>query len=137
MHTDDNVRDEPLPSLFERLGEEPFHRLARAFYARAATDPIIGPMLPKNLDAAAERQALFMIQFFGGPTTYSDRRGHPRLRARHLPFRIDQRARDAWMGHMRAALAETGIEGPDLEEFAEYFERASTFFINTGTSQNG
>lgn len=118
-------------TLYERLGEEPFHSLARAFYARAARDPIIGQMLPKDLDAAADRQALFLIQFFGGPTTYSDRRGHPRLRARHLPFRIDQRARDAWMTHMTAALDDIGIRGQNLAEFLEYFERASTFMINT------
>jgi hemoglobin len=121
-------------TLYARLGDEPFHSLARAFYARVVEDPIIGPMLPKDLEAAADRQALFLIQFFGGPTTYSDRRGPPRLRARHLPFRIDERARDAWMAHMTAALDEVGIQGRNRAEFLEYFERASTFMINTQSS---
>lgn len=118
-------------TLYERLGDDVFHRLSLAFYARAATDPIVGPMLPKNLTAAAERQSLFLIQFFGGPTTYSNQSGHPRLRARHLPFRVDKAARDAWMATMQGALDDVGIDGGERAELLEYFERASTFLINS------
>jgi len=120
-----------MTTLFDRLGDETFHRLSRAFYERVSTDPIIGPMLPKNLEAAAERQSLFLIQFFGGPTTYSDRRGHPRLRARHFPFTIDRAARDAWMTHMMAAIDDVGIQGDDRTELVEYFDGAATFLINS------
>lgn len=118
-------------TLYERLGHETFFKIARAFYARAAADPIVGPMLPPDLEGAIERQALFLVQLFGGPTTYSDRRGHPRLRARHLPFPIDRRARDSWMAMMTAALDEVGVPDAERAALLEYFERASTFMINT------
>jgi hemoglobin len=117
-------------SLYDRLGEAKFHELARAFYRKAAADPVIGHMFPADLDAAAERQALFLIQFFGGPSIYSERRGHPRLRMRHLPFSIDRRARDAWVRRMTEALDEVGVPDAERADMLAYFERAATFLIN-------
>ena len=86
-------------------GEETFRRLVDAFYAGVAADPVLRPLYPEeDLGPAAERLRMFLVQYWGGPTTYSQRRGHPRLRMRHAHFPIDSRARDAWLGRMRDAL---------------------------------
>lgn len=86
-------------------GHETFAKLVDAFYIGVAQDPVLRPMYPDDdLEAAAERLRLFLEQYWGGPTTYSEQRGHPRLRARHLPFPIDEDARDRWLTHMRAAV---------------------------------
>ncbi len=119
-------------SVYKQIGPEAFERLIDGFYRRVATDPVLRPMYPDDeLDAAARRLRLFLIQLFGGPATYSDERGHPRLRARHLPFRIDQAARDVWMQHMQAALDEAEIADPARGAMLAYFERAATGMINT------
>ncbi len=112
-------------------GEETFFRLAHAFYQRIAGDPFLRPMFPDDLEGAKERLALFLIQYFGGPGTYSERRGHPRLRMRHIPFAIGQAERDAWLGHMLEAIDELGIEEPARTQMRDYFERGATFMINT------
>jgi hemoglobin len=78
--------------------------------------------------------ALFLIQYFGGPDTYSAQRGHPRLRMRHIPFRIDRAGRDVWVGHMLAAIDEVGITEPAGTAMREYFERGATFMINVDES---
>jgi hemoglobin len=86
-------------------GEETFRRLVDAFYAGVADDPVLRPLYPDDdLDAAADRLRMFLIQYWGGPTTYSEQRGHPRLRMRHAGFAIGVAARDAWLRNMRAAL---------------------------------
>ena len=86
-------------------GEETFRRLVTAFYAGVAEDPVLRPLYPDDeLEAAADRLRMFLIQYWGGPSTYSEQRGHPRLRMRHAPFAIDAAARDAWLRRMRAAL---------------------------------
>jgi hemoglobin len=86
-------------------GEETFRRLVDAFYAGVAGDPLLRPLYPEaDLGPAAERLRLFLMQYWGGPSTYSQRRGHPRLRMRHAPFPITEAARDAWLRHMRDAL---------------------------------
>lgn len=114
-----------------RIGDKPFHHLTRAFYAGVAADPILRPMYPgEDLAAARERLALFLIQFFGGPPNYSLQRGHPRLRMRHLPFAIDQAARDAWMRHMSAAVDSLDVSEDVKGTMRKYFEDASTFMIN-------
>ncbi|MBL9118337.1 MAG: globin [Phycisphaerae bacterium] len=120
-------------SVFDRLGgPDPFWTVARAFYARieADSDPTFRGMFPATFDEAVRNQAEFLIQYFGGPTTYSDRRGHPRLRLRHMPFSIDVAARNRWMEHMRAALIAAQIPSPEHEEMLAYFEHAATFLIN-------
>jgi hemoglobin len=86
-------------------GEETFRRLVAAFYAGVVQDDVLRPLYPEDeIEAAAERLRLFLMQYWGGPTTYSDERGHPRLRMRHAPFPIGVAARDAWLHRMRNAL---------------------------------
>lgn len=119
------------PTLFELAGGAPaFEKLAANFYSQVADDPVLRPMYPANLEESARLLELFLIQFCGGPTTYSQERGHPRLRMRHLPFSIGQKERDAWVSHMKIAV-EAEIENPDARRaLMEYFERAATFMIN-------
>ncbi len=116
-------------------GSETFFRLVEAFYALVEGDPVLRPLYPESLDKSKERLALFLIQFFGGPTTYSDSRGHPRLRMRHLPFAIGQRERDAWLKHMSSAVDSTGIPEPERTEMLRYFSDASTFLKNRAVDE--
>jgi hemoglobin len=103
---------DPIPSRADTFfaavgGEETFRRLVDTFYAGVASDPLLRPLYPEqDLGPAAERLCMFLIQYWGGPTTYSQRRGHPRLRMRHAPFPIGTVERDAWLRHMRDALDE-------------------------------
>jgi len=117
-------------TVYELLDEEPFHRLAEAFYRGVEGDPVLRPMYPEELTEAKRHLALFLIQFFGGPTHYHEQRGHPRLRMRHLPFSIGPRERDAWLTHMRAAVDETGIPEPARAAMLAYFEQAAHFLMN-------
>lgn len=116
--------------IYALLGPETFDRLVDVFYDRVAEDPLLAPMFPSDFREPKERLSLFLQQFFGGPQTYSERRGHPRLRARHLPFRIGRAERDAWVGHMMAALDEVGVAEPALSEMQRYFRDAATFLMN-------
>lgn len=119
-------------TLYERVGGEPtFRRLVDTFYAKVEADPVLRRIFPSALEEGKHWQRLFLIQFFGGPTTYAEERGHPRLRMRHFPFPIDQQARDHWLHHMLEAIDEAGIEEPMRQEMRDYFERASTHMINT------
>jgi hemoglobin len=115
-------------------GETTFYELATAFYRRIDTEPKIRHMFPADLTGPVERMALFLIQYFGGPGTYSERRGHPRLRMRHVPFRIDRAARDVWAGHMLAAVDELNIPVEARAAMRDYFERGATFMINADES---
>src|SRR5579864_1923029 len=91
--------------IYERLGSDgPFYALVEAFYRGVATDLVLRALYPDDLTHAKDHLALFLVQRFGGPTTYSQQRGHPRLRMRHAPFVIGQPERDAWLRHMSAAL---------------------------------
>ena len=118
-------------TLYELVGgEEIFRRLVDAFYARVEKDSLLRPLFPEELEAGKHWQFLFLSQFFGGPTTYAEERGHPRLRMRHFPFVIDQQARDHWLAHMLEAIDEAGIEEPMRSVMTDYFERASTHMIN-------
>jgi hemoglobin len=119
-------------TVYDLIGADGFERLINAFYRRVAADPVLRPMYPEgDLAPAARRLCLFLQQFFGGPRTYSDERGHPRLRMRHNPFRIDQVARDVWVRHMLAALDEADIPDPARSTMQAYFERTATQMINT------
>ena len=118
-------------TLYERVGgDETFQQLVDVFYERIAEDPLLRPMFPDDLAPGKYRQFLFLTQYWGGPARYQEERGHPRLRMRHAPFPINEAARDAWVGHMVAAIDEVGIEEPDRTLLIEYFERAATFMIN-------
>jgi hemoglobin len=115
-------------------GEAPFFALAAAFYRRIDREPAIRDMFPDDLSGPIERLALFLIQYFGGPGTYSEQRGHPRLRMRHIPFRIDRPARDIWVGHMLAALEEIEVSEQARAAMRAYFEQGATFMINAHDS---
>jgi hemoglobin len=113
------------------IGEEGFTRLVAAFYRRVATDDILRPLYPEEDLAAAEvRLRDFLIQRFGGPMIYSEKRGHPRLRMRHAPFHIDQRGRDRWIELMEAALAEVKLPDQAVGHLRHFFHQAATFMIN-------
>jgi hemoglobin len=120
-------------AIFTLVGGMPtFQRLADAFYRRVERDASLRPMFQADLQQASEHLALFLAQYFGGPDDYHQQRGHPRLRMRHLPFRIGPAERDAWVGHMLGALDEVGIPEPARTLMEEYFERSATFLINAG-----
>jgi hemoglobin len=111
-------------------GEETFRRLVARFYQGVAADPLLRPLYPsEDLAAAEERLRLFLIQYWGGPPTYSERRGHPALRMRHARFAIGPAQRDAWLRHMNQAIDE--LELPDqlaapLREYVTMAARALT-----------
>jgi len=121
-----------IPLVYTQLGETGFKRIAAAFYRNIAADPILDAIYPKHDRIGAERRLfLFLMQYFGGPTTYSEERGHPRLKMRHHPFRITGLERDSWVKAMLAALDESAIPEPAYSEMKDYFEGAATFLINT------
>jgi hemoglobin len=117
--------------LYSLIGHDGFTRLVANFYKRIPADPILGPMYEKHDPAGAEeRLRNFLIFRFGGPDTYIQSRGHPRLRMRHAPFHIDQAARDRWIELMEAALAETALPEQALPPLRKFFHEAATFMIN-------
>ena len=119
-------------TLYEQVGgSETFFRLVDHFYEAVRQDERLMTMFPADLSGPKERLALFLIQYFGGPSTYSERRGHPRLRMRHVPFHIGMDERDRWVGHMVCAIDATGIAEPMHSQMVEYIERAATFMVNT------
>src|SRR5256886_8745907 len=119
-------------SVYELAGGEPvFRLLVQRFYARVATDPVLRAGYPEeDLTAATDRLALFLVQYWGGPATYSEQRGHPRLRMRHQPFAIGQAERDAWLGHMTASVESLDLAPTVRKALLDYFETASTAMIN-------
>jgi hemoglobin len=119
-------------SLYEAIGGEPaFRRLVHRFYQEVAADPELRPVYPsRDLGPAEEHLRLFLIQYWGGPGTYSERRGHPRLRMRHARFTIGERERDAWLRHMRTALDELGLDEQHDAELWEYLVMAAHSLVN-------
>jgi hemoglobin len=113
-------------------GEETFIRLVHRFYEGVATDPVMRPMYPEaDLGPAEERLRLFLIQYWGGPRTYSEQRGHPRLRMRHAPFVIGTQQRDAWLRHMREAVESLELD-PALEDrLWDYLVTAAHSMVNS------
>ncbi len=117
--------------VYSIIGEEGFTRLVAAFYRQVPHDDILGAMYPRDeLQDAEQRLRDFLIYRFGGPHKYIEERGHPRLRARHFPFRIDQAARDRWMRLMNQALADTALPEEADQLLRAFFEEMSTFMIN-------
>lgn len=119
-------------SIYELAGGEPaFRLLVQRFYSLVASDPILRPVYPEeDLSGATERLTLFLIQYWGGPSSYSEQRGHPRLRLRHQPFSIGVPEREAWLGHMRASVDSMDLAPQVRQALLEYFETASTAMIN-------
>jgi hemoglobin len=118
-------------SLYDRVGGQPFFdALVERFYAGVESDPLLRPLYPADLTEPRRHLALFLGQYWGGPHTYSDERGHPRLRMRHFRFHIGQPERDAWLGHMRAAVEGSPAAPDDTNALLAYFESAATSLIN-------
>jgi hemoglobin len=112
-------------------GHATFKRLIEAFYARVADDAELRAIYPEDdLGPAAERLRMFLEQYWGGPHTYNEVRGHPRLRARHVPFRIDTAARDAWLTHMRAAMDEVRFAPAADKVLWDYLTVAADMLVN-------
>jgi len=113
-------------------GHATFVRLVDRFYEGVAGDEVLRPMYPEeDLGPAKERLTLFLEQYWGGPTTYSEARGHPRLRMRHAPYKVNPDARDRWLRHMRAAVGSLGLAPLDEAQLWDYLERAAFSLINT------
>jgi hemoglobin len=127
------VGNEGAATFYDQVGgHETFVRLVDRFYAGVAQDELLRPMYPEaDLAPARERLLMFLEQYWGGPTTYSEQRGHPRLRMRHAAFRITPAARDRWLAVMRAAVEELAL--PPLQEATlwDYLDRAATAMVNT------
>jgi len=118
-------------AIYQMVGEDGFIRLVAAFYRQVPQDEILGKMYPADELAAAEvRLRDFLIYRFGGPQRYIEQRGHPRLRARHLPFQIDRAARDNWMRLMNNAFTEARLPAEAEQHLRAFFDQLSTFMIN-------
>jgi hemoglobin len=118
-------------TLYERVGGQSFFNgLVERFYARVAQDPLLRPLYPPDLGPPSQHLALFLAQYWGGPHTYSQQRGHPRLRMRHIHLLIGQTERDVWLEHMRAAVESSNAAPADREALLAYFETAATSLIN-------
>lgn len=120
-------------SFYEQVGgRETFARLVDEFYRGVADDPVLRPMYPEeDLGPARERLLLFLEQYWGGPDTYSEQRGHPRLRMRHAPFHVNPDARDRWLAHMRRAVDALGLSPLHEATLWDYLHRAAFAMVNT------
>jgi hemoglobin len=122
-------------NVFEAVGGESFFSdLVERFYASVAMDPLLRPLYPDDLTGSKRHMSLFLQQYWGGPGTYSEERGHPRLRGRHMPFVIGEPERDAWFGHMAKALdsvvTERGIPAEIEAQMLDYFAHSAEFMVN-------
>src|SRR5215469_14707018 len=128
----DHVAARPL-SFYDAVGgEETFTRLVRRFYAEVESDPELRAVYPsKDLGPAQEHLRLFLMQYWGGPATYNERRGHPRLRMRHVRFAIGEKERDGWLRHMRTAMDEIALDPEHDEQLWQYLVMAAHSLVNT------
>ncbi len=119
-------------TIFEAVGGEPFFvALVDRFYRGVEQDPLLRPLYPDDdMDGARRRLHLFLMQYFGGPTTYSQERGHPRLRMRHMPFTVGEPEREAWVLHMKASLEQAEAPQEIKDAMLTYFENTATFLRN-------
>lgn len=120
-------------SFYDEIGGEATIRtIVHRFYEGVAGDDVLRPMYPEDdLGPAEDRLAMFLSQYWGGPTTYSEQRGHPRLRMRHAPYVVDLDARDRWLTHFRAGLDAADLTPEQDEQFWGYATHAATFMVNT------
>ena len=121
-----------MSSFYEQVGGEKFFSdLVSQFYSHVATDPVLRPMYPESdMKGAAERLKMFLEQYWGGPTTYQEVRGHPRLRMRHAEFHINKAAHDAWLDAMRQAVDGMDMDGGLKEQLWSYIEMAADSMVN-------
>ncbi len=113
-------------------GTETFDRLVRRFYDEVQNDPVLWPMYPHHdLEGSIHRLSTFLQQYWGGPTTYGDERGHPRLRQRHVAYKLNPDARDRWLAHMRTALDSLLLPPLHDETFWGYLDQAAHSLVNT------
>ncbi|WP_163509827.1 globin [Fodinicola acaciae] len=127
------MEQEQTTTFYEAVGgHETFVKLVDAFYAGVADDEVLRPLYPEeDLGPAADRLRLFLEQYWGGPTTYSQQRGHPRLRMRHAPYKVDPVARDAWLRHMRDAVDTLNLPAEHDAILWDYLQRAAFSMVNT------
>ncbi len=126
--------DDETTKIYDAVGgDQPFYDLVDAFYQGVEAEPILRPLYPDDLTHSKEHMSLFLIQRFGGHTAYGDRRGHPRLRMRHVPFRIGPSERDAWLHCMFAAIAATPALTQFRDSLRRYFTESANFLVNTDT----
>jgi hemoglobin len=122
---------DPISNIYKEIGsDEPFFQLIDVFYARVEIDPVLRHLYPADLTEAKKHLAMFLIQRFGGAQTYSEERGHPRMRSRHMPFKIGVKEKDAWMANMNAALDAIPAFATHKPLLQKYFEDFATFMIN-------
>ena len=119
-----------LGSLYPRIGEASLQELAKNFYKEVRKIPELRSLYPEDLDAAERRIYLFLAQVLGGPQTYSEERGHPRLRMRHMQWKIDAKMRSYWMNAMLHALDKVPLEQDVQEELLNYFTQVANAMIN-------
>ena len=124
------VVSEELP-IYDLLGQPKIEAIVAAFYRRVPQDDVLGPMYPaEDLEGAERRLRTFLVYRFGGPHTYLEERGHPRLRMRHMPFVVDERARERWMATMMAAIDEVGVASEHRDYLETFFGDIATFLRN-------
>ncbi len=125
-------------TVYEMVGGTVFFEdLTRRFYERIEADDVLRPLHPEDLSESARKNALFLAQYWGGPTTYSEERGQPRLRLRHMPFPIDGAARDRWFAHMKTTVEESEMPEEARIAMIDYFDKASVMMINREQSPPG
>lgn len=124
---------EGAPSFYEQIGgHATFDRMVRRFYEGIKSDPVLSPMYPEDdMEGAIWRLRSFLEQYWGGPTTYSEQRGHPRLRLRHQPFKVNPEAKERWLAHMEVAVDELELSPLHRTTLWDYLERAALSMVNT------
>ncbi|GAA0136531.1 group 2 truncated hemoglobin YjbI [Paenibacillus sp. YSY-4.3] len=122
----------PSLSIYDNLGGEKIIRqLVEAFYPKVKANPLLGPLFPEDIKPVMEKQYMFLSQFFGGPSLFSDAYGHPMMRARHLPFPVTRERAEAWLACMTEALEEIGVED-ELKDFViQRLSGPAFHFVNT------
>jgi hemoglobin len=120
-----------MTTMYDEVGDALFADLVSQFYARVSQNPILAPMYPEeDMKGAAERLKMFLVQYWGGPTTYTEVRGHPRLRMRHAGFHIDEAARDAWLSCMKEAVEGVDMDEELREQLWDYLQMAAHALVN-------
>jgi len=127
------AEDDSNESFFDQIGgHDTFVKLVDAFYGGVKSDPVLRPMYPdEDMEGAVWRLRSFLEQYWGGPHTYSEQRGHPRLRMRHMPFKVNPDARDRWLANIATAVDSLGLSELDRAMLWDYLERAAHSMVNT------